>query len=73
MHAKHKGHEAMHMEMIVILLVSLVVCQCLLLIWKSFHLRSYQVEEFLHLRNNHSISLVRHIDFHVDHSSVFSD
>ncbi|CAF2128857.1 unnamed protein product, partial [Rotaria magnacalcarata] len=28
-HEKHKGHEAMHMEMILVLLVSLVISQLL--------------------------------------------
>ena len=45
MHAKHKGHEAMHMEMILVLLISLILCQFLLLIWRNIHLRSYQVTE----------------------------
>ena len=50
MHAKHKGHEAMHMEMVLVLLISLVLCQCLLLIWKSFHLRSYQVDSLIFVK-----------------------
>lgn len=43
MHAKHKGHEAMHMEMILVLLISLVICQLILLIWRNYHRRSYEV------------------------------
>ncbi|CAF5189179.1 unnamed protein product, partial [Rotaria magnacalcarata] len=42
MHEKHKGHESMHMEMVLVLLVSLVVCQFVILFWKSYHIRSYQ-------------------------------
>ncbi|CAM4839867.1 unnamed protein product [Rotaria magnacalcarata] len=41
-HEKHKGHEAMHMEMILVLLVSLVISQLLLLVWQKYHIRSYQ-------------------------------
>ena len=43
MHEKHKGHEAMHAEMMLILMGTLIVAQALLLFWKSRHLRSYQV------------------------------
>jgi len=43
MHEKHKGHEAMHAEMMMILMVSLVVAQALLLLWRTKHARSYQV------------------------------
>jgi len=31
------------MEMVLVLLISLVICQVLLLLWRNFHLRSYQV------------------------------
>jgi len=43
MHEKHKGHESMHMEMVLVLLLSLIICQFVLLFWRNFHLRSYQV------------------------------
>ena len=43
LHAKHKGHEAMHMEMLLILLGTLIVAQLLLYKWKSYHPRSYHV------------------------------
>uniref|UniRef100_A0A8B9FUW8 Ring finger protein 121 n=1 Tax=Amazona collaria TaxID=241587 RepID=A0A8B9FUW8_9PSIT len=41
MHAKHRGHEAMHAEMVLILIATLVVAQLLLVQWKQRHPRSY--------------------------------
>ncbi|XP_032836828.1 E3 ubiquitin ligase RNF121 [Petromyzon marinus] len=43
MHAKHRGHEAMHAEMVLILLATLAVAQVLLVQWKQRHTRSYNV------------------------------
>lgn len=43
MHEKHKGHDAMHAEMVIILLVTLVVAQVALVEWKKRHYRSYSV------------------------------
>ncbi|XP_072900470.1 E3 ubiquitin ligase RNF121 isoform X1 [Hemitrygon akajei] len=43
MHAKHRGHEAMHAEMVLILIVTLVVAQILLVQWKQRHPRSYNL------------------------------
>ena len=43
LHEKHRGHEAMHAEMVLILIVTLVVAQVLLVQWKQRHFRSYQV------------------------------
>lgn len=77
MHAKHKGHEAMHMEMILVLLISLVLCQFVLLIWRNFHLRSYQVENcFFSLidrwsKKANSFWLVFYSHRHVVNSVVF--
>ncbi|XP_067948148.1 E3 ubiquitin ligase Rnf121-like isoform X1 [Watersipora subatra] len=42
LHEKHKGHEAMHAEMMMILMISLIVAQAVLLIWRTKHNRSYQ-------------------------------
>lgn len=42
LHEKHKGHEAMHAEMVLILIVTLVVAQILLVQWKQRYFRSYQ-------------------------------
>lgn len=44
MHEKHKGHETMHAEMVLILLVSLVVSQVLLVFWRNKHFKSFQVK-----------------------------
>uniref|UniRef100_H3ANP1 Ring finger protein 121 n=1 Tax=Latimeria chalumnae TaxID=7897 RepID=H3ANP1_LATCH len=43
MHAKHRGHEAMHAEMVLILIVTLVIAQLLLVQWKQRHPRSYNL------------------------------
>eukprot|EP00794_Sanderia_malayensis_P006921 gene6921-7699_t len=43
LHEKHKGHEAMHLEMILILLATLIVAQLVLFKWKQYHNKSYQM------------------------------
>ncbi|KHN74264.1 RING finger protein [Toxocara canis] len=43
LHAKHKGHEQMHMEMFLILVVTLIVAQIALVQWKKRHFKSYQL------------------------------
>lgn len=43
LHAKHKGHEAMHLEMVLILFITFVIMQILLFKWKQLHFRSYQL------------------------------
>lgn len=43
MHAKHRGHEAMHAEMVLILIVTLVIAQLVLVQWKQRHSKSYNV------------------------------
>lgn len=40
---KHKGHDIMHAEMMLILLASIAVAQVLLFAWKYKHKKSYQV------------------------------
>ncbi|KAK0064673.1 RING finger protein 121-like isoform X1 [Biomphalaria pfeifferi] len=42
LHEKHKGHESMHAEMAIILLVTLIVAQIVLVQWKIRHFKSYQ-------------------------------
>ncbi|XP_067039835.1 E3 ubiquitin ligase RNF121-like isoform X1 [Acropora muricata] len=42
LHAKHKGHEAMHMEMVLILFSTLIVAQVLLVKWKKHYYKSFQ-------------------------------
>jgi len=46
MHEKHRGHESMHAEMVLILIATLVVAQILLVQWRKYHFRSYQVLYF---------------------------
>ncbi|CAH1268167.1 RNF121 [Branchiostoma lanceolatum] len=41
LHEKHRGHEAMHAEMVLILIAVLLVAQILLVQWKQRHARSY--------------------------------
>uniref|UniRef100_A0A8R1E4Q2 RING-type domain-containing protein n=1 Tax=Caenorhabditis japonica TaxID=281687 RepID=A0A8R1E4Q2_CAEJA len=43
MHEKHRGHEAMHLEMMVILIITLIVGQIFLVQWKRRHFKSYQI------------------------------
>ncbi|XP_072375568.1 E3 ubiquitin ligase Rnf121-like [Diabrotica undecimpunctata] len=42
-HEQHKGHEKMHAEMIIVLIITLVVAQLCLIEWKKRHYRSYSV------------------------------
>lgn len=43
MHEKHKGHDAMHAEMLIILIVTLIIAQIVLVEWKKRHYKSYSV------------------------------
>ncbi|XP_035770627.1 RING finger protein 175-like [Neolamprologus brichardi] len=43
LHMKHRGHEAMHAEMVLILIATLVVAQIVLVQWKQRHHRSYNL------------------------------
>ncbi|MFH4979420.1 hypothetical protein AB6A40_006129 [Gnathostoma spinigerum] len=43
MHEKHRGHEQMHLEMFLILVVTLIVAQIFLVQWQKFHFKSYQL------------------------------
>ncbi|PIK45374.1 hypothetical protein BSL78_17756 [Apostichopus japonicus] len=47
MHEKHKGHEAMHLEMMLVLLLTLFVAQVFLVQWKKRHFKSYQTVTLL--------------------------
>lgn len=49
MHEKHKGHESMHAEMLLILIVSLITAQFVLFEWKKRHYRSYLLVSLLGL------------------------
>lgn len=51
MHEKHKGHEAMHAEMMIILLLTVVVAQVALYQWRKRHYRSYSVRTPLKFMN----------------------
>jgi len=43
LHELHKGHESMHAEMLLILMVTMIVAQIVLIEWKRRHFRSFQV------------------------------
>ena len=43
MHEKHKGHESMHAEMILILFATLIISQIALVKWKQMYPNSYHV------------------------------
>jgi RING finger protein 121 len=47
LHEQHKGHEKMHAEMVLILILTLVVAQVVLIEWKKRHSRSYLVEAII--------------------------
>ncbi|XP_008209281.1 RING finger protein 121 isoform X1 [Nasonia vitripennis] len=43
MHEQHRGHESMHMEMMLILIVTVIVSEVILITWKQRHYKSYQL------------------------------
>ena len=43
LHEKHRGHESMHAEMILILFATLVISQIALVKWKQIYPSSYHV------------------------------
>lgn len=43
LHEKHKGHEEMHAEMVLILFTVTLFAQIGLVAWKKHHYKSYQV------------------------------
>ena len=45
LHEKHRGHESMHAEMVLILFATLVLSQVALLKWRQTYPRSYHVSE----------------------------
>ena len=79
MHEKHKGHESMHAEMVLILFGTLIVSQFFLVFWRTRHFKSFQVKYqkksfkinqlliiyFIHL------FLVLHDAGNVDHSILY--
>ena len=58
LHAKHKGHEAMHMEMILILFSTLIVAQVLLVKWKKHYYKSFQVKKTVKLSSCQTMNTV---------------
>jgi RING finger protein 121 len=41
LHEKHRGHEQMHLEMVMILMASLIIGQCVLFHWRAKYNKSY--------------------------------
>lgn len=54
LHEQHKGHEKMHAEMMLILILTLVVAQFALIEWKKRHYRSYSVTHLINRLIIHS-------------------
>lgn len=52
MHARHKGHESMHAEMVLILIVTLIIAQLVLVQWKQRHPKSYNVSQLFSPHTN---------------------
>jgi hypothetical protein len=46
LHEKHRGHESMHAEMVLILFATLVISQIALVKWRQVYPRSYHVSLF---------------------------
>ena len=46
---KHRGHEAMHAEMILILFVAAILAQVILVVWRLRHKKSYHVSVSFYL------------------------
>ncbi|KAF7462548.1 hypothetical protein GHT09_012225 [Marmota monax] len=59
MYKMHRGHESMHVEMILIFLCTLVVAQVVLVQWRQRHGRSYNVSHPWLLEAHFSFSLPR--------------
>lgn len=57
MYKMHRGHESMHVEMILIFLCTLVVAQVVLVQWRQRHGRSYNVSHPWLLEARSSMSL----------------
>ena len=45
LHEKHRGHESMHAEMILILFATLVISQIALVKWRELYPSSYHVSK----------------------------
>lgn len=43
LHEQHRGHDAMHAEMVLILIVTLIIAQIALVEWKKRYYKSYSV------------------------------
>lgn len=60
LHEKHKGHEAMHMEMVLVLFATLGVMQIVLFKWQQLHNRSYKFVTLIGMWVFPFIFVVRH-------------
>lgn len=49
LHEEHKGHESMHAEMFLILMVTMIVAQIVLIEWKRRHFKSFQVHTICYM------------------------
>lgn len=75
MHEKHKGHEAMHSEMVLILFITLIIAQVTLVEWKKRHYKSYSVFYIfvirigIHMKNIRNFIIGHHIACDVDYTT----
>ena len=70
---KHRGHEAMHAEMILILFVAALVAQVVLVLWKLQHKKSYHVSAVYssHCVYNPLIFLDSYLIWYVGDSPIY--
>ena len=47
MHEKHRGHESMHAEMVLILFATLIGSQVALVKWRQYYPHSYHVRQLI--------------------------
>ncbi|EPY76553.1 hypothetical protein CB1_001413027 [Camelus ferus] len=57
MYKAHRGHESMHVEMILIFLCALVIAQVVLVQWRQRHGRSYNGDPVWHFDKARSLKM----------------
>ncbi len=67
MHEKHRGHESMHAEMVLILFATLVISQVALVKWRQVYPNSYHVSPTVVFQlvfgiGHHILTLIHYID-----------
>ena len=62
-HEKHRGHEEMHLQMFLILIISLLLAQIILVEWKKRHYRSVPSYYTYSYASKHSFFRVQTVGF----------